>query len=124
MTPSARIARVVTPPESAMSDHATPFPTLLYRYLFYGWLFRDARRGNLLERAAALRHNQAQARWLPTYLRRSLVIAGVLFVLAFFTESVLAAPVLSACFYVPSCLSVTYHVVTAVCWAMLLRQAQ
>lgn len=106
-----------------MPENAVTFSTLVYRYLFYGWLFRDARRGNLLERAAALRHNQAQARWLPTYLRRSIVIALVFFVLATFTESVLAAPVLSACFYVPSCLSATYHIVTAVCWAMLVRPA-
>ena len=46
------------------------FGTLLYRYFFFGWLFRDVNRGTVLERAAAWRHNQAQARWLPTYMRR------------------------------------------------------
>ena len=40
------------------------FRTLLYRYFFFGWLFRDVTRGNLFERAAAWRHNQAQAHWL------------------------------------------------------------
>ena len=40
------------------------FGTLLYRYFFFGWLFKDVNRGNLLERAAAWRHNREQARWL------------------------------------------------------------
>lgn len=43
-----------------MADPA--FRTLLYRYLFFAWLFKDASRGNLFERAAAWRHNQPQAR--------------------------------------------------------------
>lgn len=46
------------------------FSTQLYRYLFYGWLFRDAGPGNTWERAAAWRYNRAQSRWLPTYMRR------------------------------------------------------
>ena len=54
------------------------FRTLLYRYFFFGWLFRDATRGNLFERAAAWRHNQAQAHWLPTYMRRWLVVGLML----------------------------------------------
>lgn len=49
-------------------------PSLLYRYFFFGWLFRDACRGNQLERRAAWRHNQAQAHWLLTYLKRWLVV--------------------------------------------------
>ena len=46
------------------------FRTLLCRYFFFGWLFKDVNQGNLLERAAAWRHNRSQARWLPTYMRR------------------------------------------------------
>ena len=46
------------------------FGTLLYRYFFFGWMFRDVTRGNLLERSAAWRHNQSQAHWLLTYMRR------------------------------------------------------
>jgi hypothetical protein len=34
------------------------FRTLLYRYFFFSWLFRDVTQGNLLERTAAWRHNQ------------------------------------------------------------------
>lgn len=98
-----------------------PLTTLCYRYLFYGWLFRDAARGSFFERAAALRHNRAQAVWLPTYMRRWSVLALLLFAVALFIELALAAPVLSACFYVASCLTLPYHFVTAVCWAFLRR---
>jgi len=99
---------------------ATPtFRSLLYRYLFYGWLFRDACQGNLFERSAAMRHNRWQARWLPTYMRRWFVIGGLLLGVALFCESVLISPVLSAFFYVPGLLSLPYNVVTAVCWSGL-----
>ena len=52
-----------------------PFSTLLYRYFLFGWLFKDVNRGNVLERAAAWRHNREQARWLPTYMRRWIWVA-------------------------------------------------
>src|SRR5262250_2553010 len=93
-----------------------PFRALLYRYFFYGWLFRDAARGNRIERAAALRHNCAQARWLPTYMRRWLVLGALLFCVAAFCETVLNSPQLSALFYVPGMLSMPVNVVTAICW--------
>lgn len=98
-----------------------PFSTLLYRYFFYGWLFCDAGRGNLWQRSAAWRHNRAQARWLPTYMRRWLVIGLVLYVTAWLVECVLHLPVLSAFFYVPSVLSVPFNAVTALCWTCLVH---
>ncbi len=49
---------------------ARTFSQLLYRYWFYGWLFEDANRGSLYERAAARRRNRSRSVWLPTYLRR------------------------------------------------------
>jgi hypothetical protein len=96
--------------------HYLPFHSLLYRYLFYGWLFRDASRGDRLEQAAALRHNRAQARWLPTYMRRWLVLGGLLFCVAVFCETVLDSPQVSTLFYVPGVLSMPINLVTAVCW--------
>lgn len=92
------------------------FRALLYRYFFYGWLFRDVSRGNRLEKAAAFRHNCEQARWLPTYMRRWLVLGFLLFCIAAFCELVLGKSELSALFYVPSVLSMPYNVITAVCW--------
>lgn len=82
------------------------FGSLLYRYFFYGWLFKDVNRGNLFERAAAWRHNQDQSRWLPCYARRWVVMGLTLFALGALVEFVLGSPVLSAFFYVPSVLSV------------------
>ena len=90
--------------------------SLLYRYFFFDWLFRDVSRGNALERAAAWRHNKAQAQWLPTYMRRWVVCGVLLYALGGFAELVLGAPLLSALFYVPSALSVPINAVAAVAW--------
>jgi hypothetical protein len=98
-----------------------PFSTLLYRYLFYGWLFHDAGSTRGWQRAAARRHNRTQARWLPTYMWRWLVIGVVFFAIAWFVESVLSCPALSAVFYVPSVLTVPLNAVTAVCWTFLVH---
>jgi len=95
------------------------FRTLLYRYFFFGWLFRDVNRGSLFERAAAWRHNQAQARWLPTYMRRWLVLGLGAYALGALVELVLGAPAVSAVFYVPSALSVPINAVTVVVWCGL-----
>src|SRR5689334_9819571 len=59
---------------SAPSTVSEPLHSLLYRYFFFDWLFRDVSRGNLLERAAAWRANREMRRYLPVYLRRWLVI--------------------------------------------------
>ena len=98
-----------------------PFSTLLYRYFFYGWLFRDVGRGTIWERASAWRHNRQQARWLPTYMRRWLVVGAGLFVAAWVVERMLMCPVLSTFFYVPSALSVPFTAVTALCWTCLVH---
>ena len=92
------------------------FRTLLYRYFFFGWLFRDVSRGSLFERAAAWRHNQAQARWLPTYMRRWLVFGLLAYAGGAFVELVIGAPAVSALLYVPGALSVPFNAVTVVVW--------
>jgi len=102
---------------------ALPFRSLLYRYFFYGWLFRDAGRGNVLERAASLRHNRQQARWLPLYLRRMLVVGALLLSVAAISEIALGWPLASAWFYVASVMTVPYDVVTGVCWVFFVHRA-
>ena len=92
------------------------FRTLLYRYFFFGWLFRDASRGNLLERSAAWRHNQAQAHWLLTYMRRWCWCGAALCGLGLLVEGALQAPLLSALFYVPGAMSVPVNAVIGVAW--------
>jgi len=106
------------PPPNASSGSAFE---RLHRYFFYGWLFCDAGRGSVWERAAAWRHNRAQARWLPTYIRRWLVIGAGLFAAAWFVERMLLCPALSTFFYVPSALSVPFNAFTALCWTCLVH---
>ncbi|MGH6626106.1 MAG: hypothetical protein ACRECD_06140 [Burkholderiaceae bacterium] len=93
--------------------------TLLYRYFFFGWLFRDVNRGNQFERSVAWRHNQAQAHWLPTYMRRWLVCGLLLYVGGAFVERVLGAPIVSLFLYMPGALSLPIDAVIVVAWAGL-----
>lgn len=104
-----------------MTPSPLPLRTLLYRYFFYGWLFRDTWRGSLWERSAAKRHNCEQARWLPTYMRRWVVTSAALFALGVLFEVPLSMPQGSVLFYLPSVASVPFTVVTAVCWLFLTR---
>lgn len=93
-----------------------PLRILLYRYFFFGWLFRDASRGSRLERAAAWQYNRAQARWLPTYMRRWIWAGLLLCVLGLGVEIALAIPMLSAMFYVPGVLAVPVNAIIGVAW--------
>jgi hypothetical protein len=95
------------------------FRTLLYRYFFFGWLFRHADRGNPLERAAAFRHNQQQARWLPTYMRRWVGAGLLLGLFGAAIEQGFGSAAASALFYVPGALSVPVIAVTLAAWVGL-----
>jgi hypothetical protein len=99
--------------------HELSFRTLLYRYFFFGWMFRDVTRGNLLERSAAWRHNQSQAHWLLTYMRRWLWCGVLFYGLGGFFELMLNCPGLSACFYIPSALSLPVNAVIGAVWVGL-----
>ena len=94
----------------------TAFRTLLYRYFFFGWLFMDASRGSLFERMAAWRHNQSQARWLPTYMRRWVWCGLMLYGAGHLVELMFNSPGLSAFFYVPSALVVPVNAVIGAAW--------
>lgn len=96
-----------------------PLRTLLYRYMFFDWLFRDVTRGSRLERALAWRHNCAQARWLPTYMRRWLVLGALLYAAGAFVEGVIGATAMSGLLYVPGAMSVPVNAVIVVAWAGL-----
>ena len=95
---------------------AVSFRTLLYRYFFFGWLFRDVTRGNLLERSAAWRHNQAQAHWLLTYMRRWLCWGILFYSLGGLAELSLHAPGVSVLFYIPGALSLPVNAVIGAAW--------
>ena len=95
-----------------------PFCVLLYRYVFFAWLFQDmTRQRNPFERAAAWRHNREQSRWLPLYMVRYAVGGTLLLGLGFIAESL--SPVLSAMFYVPGTMSVPMLAVAGVAWTGL-----
>lgn len=92
------------------------FRTLLYRYWFFAWLFRDVGRGSLFERAAAWRHNREQARWLPTYMRRWGVAGVAAFVLGATVEQLGGAALLAALFFVPSAITLPVNAVIGAAW--------
>ncbi|MDR6538651.1 hypothetical protein [Variovorax soli] len=96
--------------------HALAFHTLLYRYFFFDWMFRDVTRGSLLERSAAWRHNQSQADWLLTYMHRWLWCAVLLYGVGALVEIGIGAPAMSALFYVPSVLSISLNAVIVAAW--------
>ena len=95
------------------------FGTLLYRYFFFGWLFKDVNKGSVFERSAALRHNRDMARWLPTYMRRWLWCGLGFYLLGGMFEWMLNAPGVSVLFYVPSALSVPVNAVIGAAWTLI-----
>lgn len=94
---------------------SSTFAQLLYRYWFYGWMFRDVNRGNVFERAAAARHNRDLSRWLPTYLRRWTLLGLGCYALGVAIESTVPVPY---CLlpYVVSTLAVPVNAVTLIAW--------
>ncbi len=97
-----------------------PFRTLLYRFMFFDWLFHDVSRArNLFERHAALQHNKYMSRYLPVYFRRWTVMATFEFGLGFLFERFLQATIVSAYFFTWSCVSVAGLAVIAVAWLFL-----
>jgi hypothetical protein len=94
-------------------------PVRLYRYFFYGWMFRDTDLGSDWERAAAARHNQIQAKWLPTYMFRWLIAGSVVVAIERVVELALQSPVWAALLCVVIVGVVIFELVTAVAWAFL-----
>ena len=120
------------PPPDGIPDSARhgavaelPFATLLYRFLFFDWLFADVQAArNLYEHHAARVHNARMARYLPVYLRRWSFLTAFDFGLGCLVERVLQAGMLSAWFFTWSCVTLTGMVVITVAWAMLSNARQ
>ena len=112
------------PPRSTDSGDCAlpllPLRTLLYRFMFFEWMFTDISAArNLYERHAAARHNRHMSRYLPVYLRRWSVLTVFDFILGMLFERSLQASLLSAWFFTWSCVSLTAMVVISVAWLML-----
>jgi hypothetical protein len=100
-------------------DDGLTFRARLYRYFFYAWLFRDADSGSSLERSAALRHNLAQARWLPLYLLRWSIGGALILLLERLSEHILGDSLVSAALAILLIFVVMFDLITGVCWAFL-----
>ncbi|MGZ5199148.1 MAG: hypothetical protein ACXWC4_05195 [Telluria sp.] len=110
------------PPTASHDEPRMPFSRLLYRFLFFDWLFADVNAArNRVERHAARQHNQRMCRYLPIYLRRWSFLTAFDFVLGCVSERALQAQLLSAWFFTWSCVSLTGVVVIAVAWAFLVN---
>jgi hypothetical protein len=97
-----------------------PFRRLLYRFLFFDWLFHDVSAArNRFERHAAHQHNRKMSRYLPVYLRRWSFLTAFDFALGVLFEKVLQAGLLSAWFFTWSCVTLTGMVVITVAWLIL-----
>jgi hypothetical protein len=109
-------------PQARQDDSAPeiPFRTLLYRFMFFEWMFADISAArNLFERHAALQHNRHMCRYLPVYLRRWSVLTACDFGLGLLCERALQASLVSAWFFTWSCVSLTGMVVISVAWVFL-----
>ena len=91
---------------------------MLYRYWFFGWLFQDASRGGLVERAAALRHNRENAVWLPLYMRRWAKLCVFLYLLGFALE-LAGFTIASSLPFSMACVAVAVLGVASASWLLL-----
>ena len=94
------------------------FASLLYRYWFFGWLFRDASRGNAFERDSALRYNVERARWLPTYMARWALL-GILMYGGGGALEWLGLDAAATLAFVPACVAVSVLSVAFAAWWVL-----
>ncbi|MET0856028.1 MAG: hypothetical protein ABWY27_04715 [Telluria sp.] len=105
---------------SQLNPAPETFWRLLYRFIFFDWLFADVRAArNLFERHAAHQHNRRMCRYLPVYLRRWSVAAAFNYVLGFLFERMLQATLLSAWCFTWVCVTLTGMAVIMVSWAIL-----
>jgi hypothetical protein len=96
-----------------------PLRYLLYRYWFWGWLFRDASRSDRSSRTAALEHNVRQRGHLPVYIRRWATGLVALLAVGHAFELCAAPAVLTAALFVGASLSAVIVAVAAAGWALL-----
>lgn len=96
------------------------FGSLLYRFLFFDWLFRDVNAARTrIERHAARQHNRRMSRYLPVYLRRWSFLTAFDFAMGMLCEKVLQAGLLSAWCFTFSCVTFTGMIVITVAWLIL-----
>jgi hypothetical protein len=100
-------------------DRSEPFLSLLYRYFFFDWLFRDVTRGTLLERAAAWRFNRESRHHLLVYLRRWTFVFVAGYALGVLFEHAFELAYAAACCYSSSCVSASVIFIILLSWFTL-----
>lgn len=109
--------------EAADAGPPIPLRTLLYRFLFFSWLFDDMSRAkDLFERHAVWQHNRSMRRYLPLYLRRWSALTVMGFGLGCLFEQLLHTIIIAAWFYTGSCVTLTGMVLISVMWVLLANQ--
>jgi hypothetical protein len=119
----------MTSKQHGQREHIEPaqlrLRTLLYRFIFFDWLFADVGRARTpIERHAATQHNRRMSKYLPVYLRRWSFLTVLDFALGALVERALQATLLSAWFYTWSCIAAAGAVVIAVAWIFLAQPQQ
>jgi hypothetical protein len=100
----------------------THFSHLLYRFLFFDWLFVDMTKAkDMFERHAAWQHNKRMRRHLPTYLRRWSFLSALDFGLGWMFEQLLNTSLVAAWFFTWFCVMFAVVVVISVLWIFLAR---
>jgi hypothetical protein len=109
--------------QEVIADAEITFATLLYRFLFFEWLFADMTKAkNPFERHAAWQHNREMRRYLPLYLQRWSVFAVFNFGLGGVFERLLDIKLVAAWFFTWSCITITGMLLMAVLWVFLAKR--
>jgi hypothetical protein len=77
---------------SASSYEDMPLSIVLFRFMWPFWLFRDASHGDRFARAAAYRHNREMRVYLPGYITKWVLSAGLVLTLSAAIESLIPPP--------------------------------
>ena len=103
-----------------MNHSELPFRTVLYRYFFFGWLFREVPGdAPAFERGLARHYNRRQAAWLPTYMLRWLWCSLFFYAAGGFVD-ILGGPLdLARYCYAASAVCVTFTITIATAWVGL-----
>lgn len=91
--------------------------SVLFRYFFFQWLFRDASVKELYLRSAAIKHNRANRHYLLAYLRRWITLALLMYFLGIMLEQLNT----TACvfFYTIAALCTCTIIKISVAWVFL-----
>lgn len=109
-------------PSGVVTVNDLPFKTLLYRYFFFGWLFKDVNSADKFERMVAMQHNRRQASWLPVYMLRWAWWGLLFYGLGGGVELLFEAETLARCFYALSALCLSFTVTIATAWVGLTQR--